>query len=1590
MLCPRPIWWAGIVSLALLVRSVPAAPAEVSVSVPVITAGDLWLLDSDPAHDALHLNVLFDVNRNQPAGAARQIPLRVSIRLVEMSGGSASVGSVTHTERISVPPVAVNLQVSLDLEITPIEPLSQDKTYGFRLTLSHDDDPPSDDFVVDHSVSDGPHGIVHFSGQLAFGAHDTVMNGFSAPPVALGGSNWRLTISEGELSTGIPYEHGVPSTPTIDVQRDDATGDASVVAGSVRITPPQNPITVNDWSVRLGRVLMDADGIAAGSFSLVLPEGAGWRLDDTLPGTPQTLNPLFSSEGIPLILGADLQPVVQPAGTFAVPHEFVDERMAAGFAGSGWGWDFETLRITQPAARFQREWHYEQWKTVKGDLPDSNDGYLDQLEPAAAGDLLITPGLQGGFEVGLNLGPGTFSTHFPHGFVAHAGGTLDLAGSMPDPETSVLSVATAWVLTYIGCRVPGDPHGLPDAATREAVQVGPAPMRFTAHGSLWSEGAPRADADPDDDLVIVRRAAAGLDGNGEPVHETADYLAQDVQILVPSPVAPAADGLDHSGDDNSTVDDAGEQPNEFNPARWLYTGLRPEEDALEHPGTAGYLAGTADYAGVNFRYFPGLTGISRVGGGEMGPYSLEPCQKLYARASGVSGLWVADQDSLPPSVQVGGPEPFTLNLDTWAFQILGNEPHFENSAVAGSVSLPYPANFTLDFDSIEFTCCGNLDKLGLDGEAVRTLSYWDDARIAIQSARFVSADECSMEDSCLELHVRARANGLPDEVDGILGFRGTGRMTTGLDEPLPASALHLDAASAFAGNYYITPVRHAYYNDPGNIPPPTPIVPGDGFISVAGLLDLPFFQAMESHAVLNGRELPDGANANIIRGLQGGWEQDGKTYFTHADFDEAHRGLPPAFTSANPYVLSHDEAYLPQARRTWFGLIPFSFPVVYDAPTRYFHSVEKSEVDVIIAQAEADVPRLNHEQAAIDFGVTLGLSLNNLFAEALSFVTGEIVDGFGDLTDTVLAPVSEGLHELDQLLSLQARDALGASIMPVLEGGIIEQAAAQLKNGAGVNDALDQLAFAGNLQNQLASEVSGYVDDKLSPIALGLNNFTAFLDADAQEELLGPFMVDLMDSFNLPPGFETLSVIELIELAGLENGPLRERLDELRARMQELRDLVQNVTGLTGELEGLLGGGAAGFGDLQNEVRSSLEDYFEMVDLDPSAYSLAEIENRIRAEIEARLWAMPVMSEVQAVLRFRFYHLDHLIKQVFASALEQLNRELSRIVAEVVDVEELLGELDGFGAYVNTASLKGQAVITGDDLTYLSLKAHTVIQTQPIPLNFDPFYEFQQLHSDGAHGCDESATPVLVNRITMGATVSPATFTYGEINVSVSTQFSFTEDGRVIGFMGGFETLQEGLQMQPVNFDRINVLLSIGGNDPSFDNFEFYIAGEGHATLFGSPSPVQLPYTNFKLHGGLFAGRTCTSLPYSAWAPEDMLPEPPPALIGAIVSVDGKFPFYDVGCLLRLKAGASVGAWVLFSQGPEIGTFLRGSVSGDFLCLISGDGSIELAGTAGENHASFHGSIEASLKAGPCPFCLKFNPSLTVDLDTETGVSVAF
>ena len=110
----------------------------------------------------------------------------------------------------------------------------------------------------------------------------------------------------------------------------------------------------------------------------------------------------------------------------------------------------------------------------------------------------------------------------------------------------------------------------------------------------------------------------------------------------------------------------------------------------------------------------------------------------------------------------------------------------------------------------------------------------------------------------------------------------------------------------------------------------------------------------------------------------------------------------------------------------------------------------------------------------------------------------------------------------------------------------------------------------------------------------------------------------------------------------------------------------------------------------------------------------------------------------------------------------------------------------------------------------------------------------------------------------------------------------------------------------------------------------------------------------------------------------DVLGEPP--FTGAYIYGEGWIPIYDYGCVFRIKAGAGFGVFY-FAEGPTYGVHIMLGAEGEALCVVSVRGEVDIYGLKqGDSYrASGKGKIKG--KVGSCPFCVKFNKTVTITYD---------
>jgi hypothetical protein len=87
-------------------------------------------------------------------------------------------------------------------------------------------------------------------------------------------------------------------------------------------------------------------------------------------------------------------------------------------------------------------------------------------------------------------------------------------------------------------------------------------------------------------------------------------------------------------------------------------------------------------------------------------------------------------------------------------------------------------------------------------------------------------------------------------------------------------------------------------------------------------------------------------------------------------------------------------------------------------------------------------------------------------------------------------------------------------------------------------------------------------------------------------------------------------------------------------------------------------------------------------------------------------------------------------------------------------------------------------------------------------------------------------------------------------------------------------------------------------------------------------------------------------------------------------------PIVDFGCVFNVAAGVGAGAFY-FVEGPTYGAKILLGAKGEALCVVTIRGEISMVGVKSGGELSASGQGKLSGKAGACPFCVKFNKTVT-------------
>lgn len=904
-------------------------------------------------------------------------------------------------------PVETLFNATLDLlplDWTDIDPL---RAYEVRVEAGH---PGEAVFTEDSTRTNAPGNLLALSGVLKFVTFTTTFDELQFSPLPMSASSDPAAYAEGTLT--IPAGHGKLSgqpnhsfggaLPVKIMPNGDAQyiGVADVnVSGPVNDTAVVNGITVKRGNITLGQF-----GAQAGSFEVKFPRGMSYA---TTAGT-RRMKLKWLAMGVNLPLNADL--VVQPwvlstsnlfialerlPLVFPVPSVTVNFQTGTfSFTPSSCIYDtFAELAALEAYAVAVPPWIDH----PSGKVLHAGNDQVFRLARASSGEtFVVTVGADAAASIDylrLTFDAGAYFAHFPRGMIVGATAPGVAASQFVIQNdvvsaTSTLAGADVGSLKWNPNNPPEDGKPACNAATPAAdlsKVMTPAGnvLNFRPDGSLtalvnFTSGSPFSwGIAKDSPLTYTQTMTLGTQG----------------RLMIPAHFLPWRSVPFHDLEDRHR-------------AAALHLSGRGTEPVMqwEHPQADEYQDGALDYAGVNFRASSGHTGETIMGGVSTGTYPLREESKFYIRPGGVSGMIQSDQDF---SLSIYGMQ---MNLEGMKLAYLSNV--VTDSALNGGLSVGMPnsaihaSGFSLNFEGLRLFADGSLDRGVLEpNQGAKTLRYWKTAITPI-SMEFCQPDPCDASQGFLALGVEAVLPSLSGNqlLRGVLGFRGIdGSIIARADFDNDFAITGIDSRFVVPGNvkvkgpgsseFTITPVTGAYLSAWTGAGAAT------GFASLAGAMDVPFFESLNIH--LHADPAVPGDDEPMVHVMS---PPANLGPFTMTGFDPTNSGMPSGYVAS---FYRTDAQFFPLAVKNWLGLIPFAYPVEWHRELRQFRSKSEVPTNVKVASVQSRVRSMTPNSADLKFNAVLGG--NPLAGTSAAELIGGALNGLGasevlDALDAV-APV---------------------------------------------------------------------------------------------------------------------------------------------------------------------------------------------------------------------------------------------------------------------------------------------------------------------------------------------------------------------------------------------------------------------------------------------------------------------------------------------------------------------------------------------------------------------------------------------------------
>ncbi|GEM_PF-1201156 len=1033
---------------------------------------------------------------------------------------------------------------------------------------------------------------------------------------------------------------------------------------------------------------------------------------------------------------------------------------------------------------------------------------------------------------------------------------------------------------------------------------------------------------------------------------------------------------------------------------------------MERSGSLAYRTGEGVYPGLNVRVqdHPSLKGQSLLGGELFDGYFLSNRSKFYMRFSGLSGIQ-----------EVGGFSK-TANIYGYDFEFT----HFgfnylssinQDSRTAGSLSVPYPSQLLLPFGELTISCKGDLEAaVPRDPDEPHVLEYWQ-APLDVFAIHF-ERDEaaCAGSSGFLTLQVKSEAELIPEPLFARIGISGgEGGLPEAGNLIRPADGL-LDIHSRFSvpatiqiqgpgtERYTLTPVHEMYLNHYEDALGLHDAI-GEGFFSLAGDLDVPFFPDMQVQIHTGA-----GEEKSVLH-LMGGWPtfgwKDGgdRSFFTHQIFDGDHRGYDQA-VSLKQYRSNDLEQYQPRAKRNWLNIIPLEYPLRWNSVTRSFRSPQTERDSILVADMDHQVDFLSPEHVELSFGaqiegfprINLETVLTNELDETHGILGAILTAGLADEFEQIDLGKSSIEKHLNSLTHEALNPALDELLRPLANSLYLQLRMAYRDGEDYYTQPLEQGLVGNGPASVFTEEMThfiqgkhpgeGYAADLIqnlrdTSLALAVLN-RSYVPDPALPDVRIPGLLHRNEEgeYDVLGGF-TLAMLEHFADEGDFNLP-GTPLDEVDAFLKEFEGALEAVSALLTEVQGQVDEQI----DLLDSSTPGTGFRFELiaaVDPDLIESLVPKIQQRIAerlrsfpegrnpfddvSEEEFQLWLLQDMkreilgsrfsSDIVTVVRSRLYDIEGRFYSA-ADGLFQVANDVSKEALRNVfkllvgDFDGMLGEL---GGVMGTSNIDGYAHIRGDDLHQLRLDGDFQWKV-PDDLEFKGFMEIVTLKTEGPAGCSFSSGEA--HRVTLGATELPCSWLGSDLRVNVQADFSFHND-QLAGLGGsfGFDSSGDGIDFEGFKVTQLDAGVAFG-------SLENYIAAACRAEFSGA-----------EVAGGIFFGRTCSLDPLKMVDQDvgSVVSEVP--FTGGYVYGEGWVPFSDGGCAFNFAVGLGAGLF-FFADGPTYGAKILMGAKGEALCVVTIRGEVKMLLAKTVNGFRGNADLILSGKAGSCPFCVKFKATIGV------------